>query len=160
MKKSRFGVILLACAVLQAAILPYLKFFTVFPDLLLICCIFAALTFRLKWALFFCLLAGIFKDTFATAGFSLNTFLFPAWAYLVNRLSRKIEIEGELMRLLLVFFVALAQGIISGIILIYIGEGIRFAILVRIFLLSALLDVAIAIPLLRLFKVFSQRINE
>ena len=84
MKKTNFGAILAGCGIIQVTFLNYLKVFTVEPDLLLICAVIAALIFPLKWALFFCLLAGIFKDVFGADVFAINTVLFPLLGFLIT----------------------------------------------------------------------------
>jgi rod shape-determining protein MreD len=152
MKKTNFGAILAGCGIIQVTFLNYLKVFTVEPDLLLICAVIAALIFPLKWALFFCLLAGIFKDVFGADVFAINTVLFPLWGFLITKLTRKIAIDNNIMRVSLIAAVTLAHNLLTGIIFMYYGVNLPFGIFLRILLLSPLLAAVFSLPLLKFFK--------
>lgn len=138
MRKFVFLVIVLLLGLLQVTILDWIKLFNLKPDLLLISVVIAALFFNLRWALFFSLFAGIFKDAFATLPFGINTFLFVLWALCIVRLSRQISLEENLLRLVLIFVIALLQNIITGLALVYSGNFIALGIFLRIVLLGSL----------------------
>ncbi|MGA2774637.1 MAG: rod shape-determining protein MreD [Candidatus Omnitrophota bacterium] len=156
MKKANFCVILAGCAIIQVTLLNYLKVFTVGPDLLLICTVIASLVFPLKWALFFCLSAGVFKDAFGAGVFGINTALFPLWGFLIIKLTRKIAIDNNIMRVLLIAVVTLVHNLLTGIIFMYYGTNLPFGILFRILLLSPLLAAIFSLPMLKFFKKLPQ----
>lgn len=108
-----------------------IRIFCVQPDLLLICAVLASLTFEFRWALAFCILAGIFKDIFCALPFGLNTALFCLWCVLIIELSKRITIEDDYARLALLFVVVLLHNLVFGLILVYSGSFIPLGIFLR-----------------------------
>ena len=152
MKKLIFCVIIIASGIIQATFLSYFRVFTVKVDLLLICAVIAALSFPLKWSLFFCLLAGVFKDAFGVNVFGLNTALFCLWGFLIAKLMREITIDNNMMRILLIAVVTLFHNLLTGMILIYFGEVVPFGVILRVLILSPILTSIFFIPVFKLVR--------
>jgi rod shape-determining protein MreD len=125
-----FGIII-ACGLLQATLLDALRVFNLKPDLLLLCCVFASLSFEPRIALILSAFCGIFKDILSGPGLA-NTVLFCIWSLLIIKLSRNVALESRRARLLLVFCVGLTQNIACGLISVYSGRYIAPGIFLRI----------------------------
>ena len=152
MKKLIFCAILIASGIIQVTLLNYFRLFTVKVDLLLICAVIAALSFPLKWSLFFCLLSGVFKDAFSVNAFGVNTALFCLWGFLITKLMRKIAIDNNVMRLLLIAVVTLLHNLLTGIILMYCGVVVPFGVILRVLVLSPILTSIFFIPFFKFIK--------
>lgn len=152
MRKLIFCVIIIASGIIQITFLNYFRFFTVKVDLLLICAVIAALSFPLKWSIFFCLLSGLFKDAFSVNAFGMNTVLFCLWGFLIAKLMRKIAIDNNMMRLLLIAIVTILHNLLTGIILVYCGVVIPFGVMLRVLVLSPLLTSILFFPFFKLVK--------
>ena len=152
MKKLIFCVMIIASGIVQITLLNYFRLFTVKVDLLLICAVIAALSFPMKWSLLFCLLSGVFKDAFSVNIFGVNTVLFCLWGFLIAKLMRKIAIDNNLMRVLLVAVITLLHNLLMGAILMYWGVVIPFGILLRVLVLAPLLTSVFFLPLFKFFK--------
>lgn len=131
MKKFIFFIIILICGILQVTILNNFKIFFVKPDLLLISVVLASLIFEWKWAFAFSLFAGIFKDSFSSAAFGINTILFPIWCILIIELAKQISIDFDLIRIGLLFVISLLQNVSEGAILVSSGSFIPLGIFLR-----------------------------
>jgi len=152
MKKLIFCMILIASGIIQITLLNYFRLFTIKVDLLLICMVIAALSFPLKWSLFFCLFSGIFKDAFSANDFGINTVLFCLWGFLITKLMRKIAIDNNMMRLLLIAVVTLLHNLLTGIILMYCGVVVPFGVILRMIILSPILTSIFFTPLFKFIK--------
>lgn len=147
MKKWFFPVIIFIIGILQAGFLNSIKIFNVKPDLLLIVVVSVSLDSSLRWALILSLLAGFMKDIFGTNGFGLNMLLFPLWSFITFRLSRKMSIETDFMRGVLIFIVSLLHNVLARLILVSPGNFIPLGIYLRI-LLAESAYTALVSPLL------------
>ena len=147
MRVSVFLVIALILAVFQLTSLSYFRLFGVSPDLFLVCVFIASLFFKLRWSIIFSVLLGIFKDSFSPDTFGLNIILFSLWSFLIVQVSRKITIDDNITRALLLFIVALLQNIISGLLLFYSGGNVPTGIFLRIVFLGSLYT-ALTLPLI------------
>ena len=141
-------IIILALTLSQVTFLEYFYFFNIKPDLLLVTLVLVSLRMSFSgWPLVLGLLAGLLKDASGIGGFGLNSFLFPLWCFLILHLSRKITLENNLLRALLVFVVALLHNIITGLSVIYMGGFILPGIFLRIVFFGSLYT-ALTLPLL------------
>lgn len=118
MKKWVFLFIIFIVGILEASVLNDIKIFNIKPDFLLIAVVAAALNFDSKWTFVLSLFAGIMKDIFGINKFGLNVLLFPLWAFAIMRLSRKISIESNFMRVVLVFIISIFHNMIARAILV------------------------------------------
>jgi rod shape-determining protein MreD len=146
-KKQKLFLVMISCGALQVTLLDSFKVLGVKPDLLLACVVIASLTFDLKWALIFSVSAGFFKDIFAAQMFGINTLLFPLWSILIIRINREISFDNDYLRLALVFVVTLAQNVVTGFTLLYLGNFVPLGIFIRIVIIEALYTTA-CLPLL------------
>ncbi len=137
----------LALGALQSA-------FSRLPDFLLICAVIVTLTLPARTAIALCIFAGLLKDSFGANPFGINTVLFTLWCFLILRLNRKITIDNNFMRTLLMFIIAFTQSTINGIILLYLGMTMPPGIFLRIVLVDSLYSMAVFIPVWELAKRF------
>lgn len=151
MKKIIYLFIIFVAGILQATLLDSFKVFGVKPDLLLISAIFSSFIFRLKWALVFGIVAGIFKDSLGANTFGINTVLFPLWIFLIIKISRKIPLDNNPVRIALVFIIVIFGNIITRVIFFASGKTLTsFAIFLRGTVLELLYTTVI---LLVVFKI-------
>ncbi|MBN2830804.1 MAG: rod shape-determining protein MreD [Candidatus Omnitrophica bacterium] len=137
-------------ALLQVTLLDYFRIFGAKPDLLLIAVFFGCLFLKQKKAFALGIFSGLFKDIFSLNAFGLNTVLFPAGVILIAKLMRRVSIEDNLSRILLIFVVALLNNIISGLVLVYTGVYIPLGIFLRIIIFSSMYTAAVFYLTIRL----------
>lgn len=147
MKISKLLIVALILGLIQLTLLQYFKVFGVKPDLLLAVVVIAGISLRIRWAIIFGALVGIFKDIFGLNVFGLNILLFTCWSFLAAKISRKVSIEDGVSAALLVFIIALLQNIISGSVIFYSGASVPFGIFLRIVILGSLYT-ALTLPLI------------
>lgn len=127
----------------QVTILDFIRVFNTKPDLLLNSAIFVSLVLPWQWAFGLSIFAGFFKDLFAAEPFGINTVLFSLWSFLVYRLSRKISVETDLLRALLMFIIVFLHQLASGFFLIFSGPRVSLGGFLRIALISSLYSAAV-----------------
>ncbi len=152
MKVSRVIILTIILGLLQITILDYFKVFGVKPDLILIAVFIAALFLGLKSALGIGLLAGVFKDAFTSNALGFSAVLFPVWIFLITRLIRRVSIEDNISRILLLFVVTLLNNVISGLILSYSIGSLSLGIFLRITLLASIYTVLVFSLILKMIK--------
>lgn len=150
MRKLFFTLIVIILSLIQATLINYFQIFLVKPDFLLIVVVLASLFFNSGWAITFSLFAGILKDSLAINTLGINTLIFPLWSLMVIRLSRKISIENDLRRGILIFIVVVANDLVTRIAQFCLGNIISSGIFLKIIILESLYT-AIISPLV--FKV-------
>ena len=140
MKKWVSLVAILAVALLEAMLVDHFKIYGAKPDLLLITLVILAgfFLFQLRWLISLAIIAGIFKDIFSANIFGVNTLLFCCWAILIVRISRRMSIDDNLRRAILIFAIALLQSIGTRIISVLWGNPITWGIFLRVSFLSAI----------------------
>ena len=136
--------------ILQVTFLDYFSVFGVKPDLLLIAVVTVSLLAETRGALVLSIFAGALKDMLGVGGFGTNTFFFCLWSFLILQLSKKLTIETDAIRAIVVFVITLFQQIISGLLLIYSGSFVPLGIFLRITILETVYTTAL-FPLL--FKI-------
>ncbi len=151
-KKILYLFIIFVIGIFQVTLLDFFKIFNVKPDLLLISAVIASLVFKFKWALFFSIFAGIFKDVFVVSTFGINTLLFCLWSFLILKLTKEIPIDNNFIRLILIFIIAFLHNIISGLFLFYSGKPIPLGIFLRTVSIGSIYT---ALVLLLVFKINS-----
>jgi len=138
MRNWIFLIAIVILGLIQVTILNYVKIFNIKPDLLLISLLLSSLFFEMKWAFILGVFAGILKDIFTIDAFGTNTLLFALWAYLIVKLSKKISIDNNYIRVPLMFIITLFTSIITRLILLTQGNAIPFGITLRIMFLEPL----------------------
>ena len=133
----------------QITCLDYFRIFGVKPDLFLVVVVIAGLSLELRQAVIFGLCAGLCKYIFSVNTFGVDILLFSLWGFVVAKLSRKISIDDNITRVLLLFIIALLQNIISGL-LAYSGNFFPLGIFLRITIVGSLYT-AISLPLILKF---------
>lgn len=128
---------------LQLTLLDYIKIFNVKPDLFLVCAVIASLIFKPRLALFFSLFAGMLKDAFSVNAFAIHTLLYPFWSFLIIRLSRKITIETNIIRMVLIFIISFLHSVATGLIFIYLNTFIPAGIFLRIVIIESFYTTAV-----------------
>lgn len=122
MKKAAFSILLLILSLLEATLLDSFKLLGVKPNLLLMSVVIASLIFDLKWAFVFAIFAGILKDALGVGVFGINTLLFCIWVFLIIRLSRKIPLDSNLIRIILVFIIVVFHNFLRKLIFFIWGK--------------------------------------
>lgn len=114
MKNLIFLPIIFIIGVVQVTLLDAFRLFNVKPDLLLIGVVITSLyfNFNLKWALLLAVFSGILKDVLSLNPFGLNTLLFTLGSFLMVKLSRKISLDNDFIRALLLFMLILFNDVI------------------------------------------------
>ncbi len=125
-----FAIIFLA--LFQVTFANYFTFFGVKPDFLIIIVILSGVFLNWRWAIFFSVLAGMLKDVFGVETFGIHIALFACWSYLVFRLSRKVTIDDSASLMVIVFVVAVLNGLVMRFINISLGKPIPLVISLRI----------------------------
>lgn len=152
MRASRIIILTVILGFLQITILDNFRVFGVKPDLILIAVFIAAVSLNFKPALGVGLLAGIFKDAFTSNVLSFNALLFPLWVFVIAKLIKRVSIEDNISRIFLLFFVALLNNIISGLVLIYSIGSLSFGIFLRITFLASVYTALIFALILKIIK--------
>ncbi len=147
MKKLLFLFVIIACALLETTVLNSFRVFNTKPDLLLTLVVIVSLGFELRWAIFFSIFAGLLKDSFSISSFGINTILFGLWSFILVRLSRKISVETDLMRVIVLSIVLVLNSVVLKIIFFYSGKFIPFGIFMRTAFFSSAYTILVS-PLL------------
>jgi len=152
MKKWLSLAIILAAALLQVMLVDHFKIFGAKPDLLLITLVILAgfFLFQLRWLLTLAIIAGICEDIFSANIFGVNTLLFCCWAILIVRISRRMSIDDNLRRAILIFTITLLQSIGTRIISVLWGNPITWGIFLRVSFLSAIYTLIVSPLIFRL----------
>jgi len=150
MKKLAFAGLVIAGGVVQLTLLDYIRIFGAKPDLLLAAMVIANLFFGFRWAFAFSLFAGIFKDLFVVSYPGLNTVSFAFWSLIICQIKRHFSLDYILVRVILLWLVALLQNIGTGVWLILCGNHLPAGIFLRIVIFSPLYT-AVVLPLLSAF---------
>lgn len=124
MRKWAFLLIVLSFGLIQVTLLNHLKIFSVKPDLLLICLVFANIAFDFKWIFIFCVLAGALKDILGLMPFGINTVIFALWGFLLFKLSRKITVDNTFIYTALIFIISIINAFVLRATLIFLGHPI------------------------------------
>jgi rod shape-determining protein MreD len=152
MRVSRVIILTIILGILQVTLLDNFKVFSVKPDLILIAVFIAALFLNLKFALGIGLLAGLFKDAFSINTFGFSAVFFPVWVVLISELIKRVSIEDNISRILLLFAVAILNNIVGGLILAYSIGFLSVGIFLRITFLGSLYTALIFPLILRILK--------
>ncbi|MCK9571998.1 MAG: hypothetical protein M0Q96_01825 [Candidatus Omnitrophica bacterium] len=137
MKKWLFGLLIICLGVLQLSPIGILNFFNLKPDLLLIACLASVFFFRFKYAFLISIFCGLFKDAFLVYPATLNTISFAAWSYIIFRVAKEISTDNILVKVGLVFLVALLQNIIMAVLSSYYGV-ISLGIYLRVIIFASI----------------------
>lgn len=152
MKKGAALLIIIILAILQVTVFNYFRVFSVKPDLLLIIVVLAGLSFGLREALFFSILAGILKDIFSINAFGINTLLFPLWSFLTIKLSREVSLENNFIRAVLVFIMVVLNDIAARLINLTLGNFIPMGIFLRVTFLESLYTALVSLLVFRFMR--------
>ena len=138
MRYFAFSLFILALFLIQSTLLNIVKFFNVKPDLLLMCVVIASFYFDNKTAIIFSVLAGFFKDIVSLGGIGVNILVFVACAFMVGQILKRIFIDNDLSRIILMALVVLASGILAKPLLSFKGYPIPIGIYSRILFIEIL----------------------
>lgn len=147
MRKLLFLFIIIACALLETTVLNSFRVFNTKPELLLTLVVIVSLGFELRWAIFFSVFAGLLKDGFSINHFGINTILFGLWSFMLVRLARKISVDNDLIRVIVLSLVLVLNSIVLKIIFFYSGKFIPIGIFMRTVFFSSAYTILVS-PLL------------
>lgn len=145
-----FLLIIIIAVLLEITVLDYFKILNVKPDIILIITVIAVLYLKSGWGIVLCVFAGIFKDSFSINTFGINTLLLTLWGFLILKLDKKITIDNNLIRAILIFIILILNDIVTRVIFLSLGRFVSFGIFLRITFLESLYTALIS-PLV--FKV-------
>ena len=152
MKKWFFLLLILIAVFLEVSILNSFRIFNAKPSLLLVLVVIASISFELRWALLFCILAGALKDIFCADIFCWNALIFALLCFLIARLSREITIDSYLVSIILVFFVVFLSDIVVRLAFAYSGKYIPLGIFLRTAFFESLYTMAVAPLVFKIVK--------
>lgn len=152
MKKLYFLLIIIIAGILQISLLESVRVFNIKPDLLLAVAVIASLSFKLRWAVLFSLLAGVFKDAFSPGAFGINTPLFFLWSLLVIKLRKEISTEHNSVRAGLILLITIIHHTTIGLLFVYLGKYIPFGIFLGIVSLESLYTALLSLWILKIIK--------
>jgi len=140
--------IILILGLLQVTVLNYFRIFLVKPDLLLISLVIISLYLGSLWqVLVFGVIIGMLKDVLSLNISSLNIILFPLWGLAIVKLSKKIVIDTDIIRGLLILIIVILNGVIVRLMYLPAGIVISSGIFFKILVLESLYTALVA-PLL------------
>lgn len=128
------GIVLLGA--LQVTVFDSVRVFNVKPDLFLLGAVSSALLLEAPWAMSLSAFAGAYKGILGSSGAGQSSILFVLWSFLIIQLSRKMTLERTLIRVILVFVVALLHAAVTRLIAFFGGSSISFGITVRVMFLE------------------------
>lgn len=150
MKKLFFFVLILILGLVQATILNYFRIFFVKPDFLLISIVIASLYFAPCWAITFSIFAGFLKDILGKGSFGINTILFLIWSFLIIKLAKKVSIDHNISRAVLILIVVFLNDLLIRLIFLSSGTFITLVVFFKVMFLESFYTVLVS-PLV--FKV-------
>ncbi len=153
MRNWFFLIAIFIIAIIQSTLLDYIKIFGVKPDFLLISVVIVSLNLELKWALVLSICAGFLKDALGINAFGINTLLFSLWSFLIMRLSKKISIDNNLIRAVLVFIAVIFNDIVKILTFLFLGNFfVPFSILIRTAFLESMYTALVSTLAFKIIK--------
>jgi len=143
-KKNHFLLLIFILSIFQTAFLDRFNLFGVKPDIMLVAVVIAGLCFELRWAFFYALIAGLLKDTFSSSPHILYTILFIFLAFFISKIRRKISIDNNFMRLVLIFIVSFLCSVVIGILFSLWARFIPIGIFLRTAFLDSIFTVSVS----------------
>ena len=158
MVKLIFSLLILALGMLQVTVLDMMKIFFLKPDLLLLAAVTVTLMLDFKAAFILSLFAGLLKDVFSANPFGINTVLFALWSFAIMKLSRKIPLDYDIIRVALAAIIVVLHNIISAVFLVYYGEFISVGIILRTVIIGSLYTTAFFLPVFKISELILLRL--
>jgi len=134
-KKIYFLLIIVALSLASGAISNNFRLFLIKPDLLLVAVVLSSLSFEPLLAVTFSIFAGILKDVFETS--SLNSLLFAFWSIVIIKVSKKISLDSELLRALLVLVIVILNCFLKAALIFSEGNTVPTGIFLKIIILES-----------------------
>jgi len=153
MRKNPLLATIFVAAVLQVTAVNHFKIFGIKPDLILIGIVLVSLFCDLKLALASSIIAGALKDIYGASAFPINSILSGLWSLLVINLARRVSIDINLTRAVLVFIIAILNAFLMMIFFWYLGTYIAFGILMRIIFLDSLYTALLSLLVFKILKI-------
>lgn len=150
MSKRLFLAVIFAVLILELSVLNYFKIVGVKPNLFLIVVVMANLFFDFYWALLFSFTIGVLKDAFSVNAFGMNALIFLLLSFLIFWLAKKISIENNLVRLLVICIIVIISGIFNRLINAFGGSYLPLGIFFRVIFIELLYTVIISWLVFRL----------
>jgi len=133
MKKWIFFILVLAAVLLEATVLNSFRLFYAKPALVFTCVVLSAFYLDLGPALLLALFAGILQDIFSASLYGIHTLLYPVWTYLIIKVTAKMSLENDYLRMGLAAIFLLIYDIFARLVLISLGKpALALGIFLRI----------------------------
>ncbi len=157
MRKSLFLVTVFGAFLLQVTAVNHFKIFGIKPDLILISIVLVSLFCDFKLALPLSIAAGALKDIYGAGTFAVNAILSGLWSFLVMNLSRRVSMDINLTRAVLVFIIAILNALAMAIFLWYLGTAVAFGIFLRVSFLDSLYTALLSLLVFKIFKIKDEK---
>lgn len=153
MRTRFFFVAVFVACMLQVTAVNHFKIFGIKPDLILISIVLVSLFCEWKVAVALSIMCGAFKDIYGAGPFVLNTILSPLWSILVINLARRLSIDINLTRAVLVFIIAVLNAFAIALFLWYMGTAVAFGVFIRTTFLDSLYTALLSLLVFKAFKI-------
>lgn len=144
------GLILISLVIFQSTLINYFRIFSTKPDLVYATVIIISLSFELKWVMIFSYCGAILLDSLSGLPFGFNTLVLPLLAFLIYRLSRKIDIEGNYMKAAIIAVAMLAKSIAFLFLFLISGLNISAGIFLKFMIIGCLYTTLIFLLLVKI----------
>ena len=143
--------VLFIIALLQATLFNYIKIFNLKPDAILPALIIFVPFFNLRWSVTLGFLGGIFRDIFSILPFGFNVIICILWIALAKQIFRRLSIENNFIRIIMLFLIILLNNFTIQSILFVLGKPIAIGTFIRIVSIESIISVLLAFPMYRFF---------
>lgn len=152
MRKWHFLLIILGLGLLQAGFPYSFRLFNIKPDLILISVVVAGIHLEFRTALGVAVFAGVLKDALGVSAVGINTVLFPAWCFIVRRLSREISLGDDYLHPVFVFIAVILNDAAARMAFMFLGSFLSWGIFLRVIFLESLYTVLATYLIFRFIK--------
>ena len=138
-------------ALMQSTFLNYFRIFNLKPDAILLALIIIAPFFSLRWSVTFAFLGGIFRDIFSILPFGINIIICVLWIILAKQIFRRLSIENNLIRIIILCLIILLNNFTMQSILFILGNPIAIGTILKIVWIESVFALLLALPMYRFF---------
>lgn len=139
-----FILLILAVAILQSSAIDALRIWNVKPDILFSIVVVVSLLLEFRLAIIFSIVSGIFKDSLGINYLAINTFLFPLWSFLILQAAKRMQLEGNLRQITLIFIVVIFNSLVCRLFFFSTTAQIPVGIFARTLFLESIYTTLVA----------------
>ena len=153
MKKYPLISVILILALAQVAVVSRIKILGSSGDCFTIALVYAGLFFNIRTVIVSGIFVGALKDVFSANPSAFNTILAPAWGFLVFQAARRLTVDSNPIRCVLVFFIAFCNAAVLRTVWWFQGISVPLGVSVRIMAADSLLTAVLALGIFKILKV-------